>query len=62
MKKSEIRQVRRVANAFSFIDDLTTLQNGEKFEQSFKDMYILLNLYSKSKITLGKTIPVTLVA
>ena len=35
-KKNDIRQERRFDHVFRYIDDITTLNDGRKFESSYK--------------------------
>ena len=35
-KKKDIRQARRFDHVFRYIDDITTLNDGRKFERSYK--------------------------
>ena len=39
MKQNDIRIARRFANVLRFIDNLTLLNSGGEFEQSFKEIY-----------------------
>ena len=39
VKQTDIRRARRFRNVHRFIDDLTMLNSGEDFEQSFKEIY-----------------------
>ena len=39
VKKRSIRQARRLANVFIFIDDIVAVSGGGDFEWSFKEIY-----------------------
>ena len=39
IKKTDIRRARRFVNTFKFCDDLTVLNDGGKFERSFREIY-----------------------
>lgn len=54
MKKNDIRQARRIANVFMFIDDLTKLNDGEEFKESFKQIYPLELLLEKQNVSNNK--------
>ena len=50
-KKNDITQARRIANAFMFIDDLTKLNDGAEFKQSFKQVFPLELLLEEQNIS-----------
>ena len=54
VKKNDIRQARRIANVFMFIDDLTKLNDGEEFKESFKQIYPLELLLEKQNVSNNK--------
>ena len=39
VKKRSIRQARRLANVFIFIDDIVAVSGGGDFEWGFKEIY-----------------------